>query len=147
MKLTKESRYAVRAIFELASSTTGAPLPVSAIAAAQKIPHAFLEGIMRKLSMAHIVKSVRGGSGGYLLTRPASQISVGQVVQTVLGLSRSEKQISCEFNTDCPLKGDCAFELLWKDVQGAAMAVMAKTDFQKLVNGYEGIQFELVEMK
>ena len=63
----------------------GAPVKAEAIAAAQDIPHKFLEGILGDLRRGGVVDSRRGGNGGYRLAREAAKITVADVIRAVDG--------------------------------------------------------------
>jgi Rrf2 family protein len=76
--------YAVRAAVQLASSSEF-PVTSESIAQAQDIPAKFLEAILSELRHAGLVKSRRGAHGGYWLSRPASEISVADVIRAVEG--------------------------------------------------------------
>jgi Rrf2 family protein len=58
---------------------------VSTIAEAQAIPPRFLAKIFQLLGKAGVVKSRRGAKGGFSLTRPASQITVKEVIEAIDG--------------------------------------------------------------
>lgn len=60
-------------------------MKAEAIAAAQDIPHKFLEGILNEMRRAGLVLSQRGGNGGYRLARPAGSISIADVIRAVDG--------------------------------------------------------------
>jgi Rrf2 family transcriptional regulator, iron-sulfur cluster assembly transcription factor len=85
VKLSSKGRYAVRALFDIAFYNEGEPTQVKDIAERQGIPPRFLEQIFQDLKRAGIVGSKRGPQGGYLLARPADQIALGEVVQTIEG--------------------------------------------------------------
>lgn len=87
MHITSRVDYAVRALIVLAEAQAAGDqrLTTEKIAAVQKIPSRFLEGIMRDLRMAGLVSSRRGVEGGYLLGRPASAITVADIIRTVDG--------------------------------------------------------------
>ncbi|MBO1333037.1 Rrf2 family transcriptional regulator [Streptomyces sp. VRA16 Mangrove soil] len=87
MRISARADYAVRACLELAARTEQGcdPVKAEAVAAAQDIPHKFLEGILSDLRRGSIVISRRGGNGGYLLARPADTITVADVVRAVEG--------------------------------------------------------------
>lgn len=61
------------------------PVKAEAIATVQEIPHKFLEGILGDLRRGGLVTSRRGGSGGYLLAREPSAITVADVIRAVDG--------------------------------------------------------------
>jgi Rrf2 family protein len=85
MRITAKADYAVRAAVELASHSTGEPVKADQIAEAQSIPVNFLENILAELRRAGIVESRRGAAGGYLLARPAEEISLADVIRAVEG--------------------------------------------------------------
>jgi len=76
--------YAVRALVSLAAEG-GGPLPGAALAASQRLPAKFLEGILAELRRANIVVSQRGAEGGYRLARPAGEISIADVMRAIDG--------------------------------------------------------------
>ncbi|MFC7304470.1 RrF2 family transcriptional regulator [Streptomyces monticola] len=85
MRISARADYAVRAALQLAACTDAGPLKAEAIAGAQEIPHKFLEGILNDMRRGGLVLSQRGGNGGYRLARPASEISIADVIRTVDG--------------------------------------------------------------
>lgn len=85
MRTTAKADYAVRAAVELAAVGTGDPVKADQIAEAQSIPLNFLENILAELRRAGIVESRRGAAGGYLLARPAEEISLADVIRAVEG--------------------------------------------------------------
>jgi Rrf2 family protein len=85
MRTTAKADYAVRAAIELASAGAGDPVKAEHIAEAQSIPLNFLENILAELRRAGIVESRRGAAGGYLLGRPAEEISLADVIRAVEG--------------------------------------------------------------
>lgn len=76
--------YAIRATLELAA---GGPEPLTSerIAAAQRIPVRFLQSILSDLTAARLVASTRGREGGYRLGRPASEISIADIMRVEQG--------------------------------------------------------------
>ena len=84
MRISAKADYAVRAALELAASD-GEPMKGEHIADAQGIPLKFLENILQDLRHADVVRSQRGPEGGYRLARPASEISLGEVIRAVDG--------------------------------------------------------------
>src|SRR5439155_22450303 len=82
-RTTAKADYAVRAAVELAGS--GDLLTAEHMAQAQAIPVNFLENILRDLRRAGIVESRRGQQGGYVLARPAEEISLADVIRAVEG--------------------------------------------------------------
>ncbi len=83
--LTQRSRYALRALIFIARSEGIAPVPISVIAADQKLPRKFLEIILLDLKNGGVVDSYRGKMGGYRLAKPANQISFGEIIRLIEG--------------------------------------------------------------
>ncbi len=92
MRTTAKADYAVRAAVELAA--VGDMITADQIAQAQGIPVNFLENILRDLRRAGIVESRRGQAGGYLLARPAEEISIADVIRAVEGPLANVRGIS-----------------------------------------------------
>ena len=84
MRVSAKADYAVRAVVHLAASADS-PLKGDQIAAEQKIPLKFLENILAELRRGGIVASQRGSAGGYWLDRPASEITIADVIRAVEG--------------------------------------------------------------
>jgi len=85
MRISARADYAVRALLELAAAKDGVPVKAEAIAAAQGIPHKFLEGILTDLRRGRLVISQRGGNGGHRLAAPADTITIADVIRVVDG--------------------------------------------------------------
>jgi len=83
VRTTAKADYAVRAAVELAAA--GEMVTADQLAQAQSIPVNFLENILRDLRRAGLVESRRGQQGGYLLARPAEEISIADVIRAVEG--------------------------------------------------------------
>jgi Rrf2 family protein len=83
VELNTKGRYAVMAMADLAKYAGEQALPLSAIAERQQISLAYLEQLFSKLRRAGLVASARGRTGGYRLGRPASQISVAEIMAAV----------------------------------------------------------------
>jgi Rrf2 family protein len=86
MRISAKADYAVRAVVELAAADDGQkPVKAERIATAQEIPLNFLENILGELRHAGIVRSHRGAEGGFRLARPATEVTVADVIRAVEG--------------------------------------------------------------
>lgn len=85
MRLSRQVQYALCGIFDLAYNGAGEPVHVRRIGERQRIPRAFLEQIFQRLRRAGLVTGKRGPGGGFLLTRPPSEISLREVVEAIEG--------------------------------------------------------------
>ena len=84
MQISAKADYAVRALIELGNHGDG-PLKAEQLAQGQNLPPKFLETILSQLRNHGILVSRRGAEGGYWLARPASQITVAQIVRATDG--------------------------------------------------------------
>ena len=94
MRITAKADYAVRAAVAVAAAGGGDPVKAEQIAEGQGIPLNFLENILAELRRAGIVESRRGAAGGYLLGRPAADISIADVIRAVEGPLANVRGIS-----------------------------------------------------
>ncbi|MCC6484893.1 MAG: Rrf2 family transcriptional regulator [Armatimonadetes bacterium] len=85
MNFTAREDYGLRAVLELAQRGSGGPIQSKEIAARQGIPEQFLEQLLSTLRRGGLIRSVRGASGGYMLAKPASETTVGDVLRTLSG--------------------------------------------------------------
>src|SRR5215470_4789379 len=83
--ISQKARYALRALLYLAARGDEAPVQISEIAEAEKIPRKFLEAILLELKKTGIVRSHRGRAGGYSLGKPAKDISFADVLRVTDG--------------------------------------------------------------
>ncbi|MHC4646518.1 MAG: RrF2 family transcriptional regulator [Planctomycetota bacterium] len=133
MRIPKKCEYAMRAVFELALRNVSRPVRIGEIAAAQNIPPRFLEVILNQLRHAGFVESRRGSAGGYMLARAREQITVGEIMEFMLGplfgidAERGSRDANRSF------AGDCAFVHLWETIDKAVSSLCHSTSFAELV--------------
>ena len=83
MKLSTKGRYGLRALIDLALHCEQEAVPISSVAARQKISESYLEQLFGKLRKAGLIVSERGAQGGYRLAKPAEEISVGDILRAL----------------------------------------------------------------
>ena len=81
MKFSRKSEYALRALLTLASARELAPISVRELAEKNEIPRKFLEAIMGELRENGFVESLAGKKGGYRLSKPAEEITLGEILR------------------------------------------------------------------
>ncbi len=132
MRVSAKADYAVRAAAELAAAPDTRPVKGMRISEAQGIPTKFLESIMLELKHAGIVKSQRGAEGGYSLARPASDISLADVIRAVdgpLANVRGERVESVEYRGAARHLRE-----IWVAVRASLREVLEMTSLQDLVD-------------
>ena len=85
MRVSAKSDYALRALIEIAGRTNGTLVSAEEIGRRQAIPHGFLQAILADLRRASVVVSQRGQSGGWRLARPATEVTIADVIRAVDG--------------------------------------------------------------
>jgi len=109
--LSQKARYALHALFVLAENDNGEPMMIADIAGEARVPRKFLEQILLELKKRGIVRSQRGRSGGYLLGRPAREISFADVIRVTdgpLALSPCVSVTAYQRCEDCLDEKTCA---------------------------------------
>ncbi|MBQ1870887.1 MAG: Rrf2 family transcriptional regulator [Lachnospiraceae bacterium] len=136
MKLSTKGRYGLRAFVDIAIYSEKEPVSLAEVAKRQDISISYLEQLMTKLKKANLVESVRGASGGYVLTRKPEEISVGDVLRALEGdLSPVEcatEEESCEHS--CGATGHCTTRLVWKKINDSVNDTINNIFISELVN-------------
>jgi len=122
MKLSTRTRYAVRAMIELAQNEASRPLQLKVIAERQDISVKYLEQLMAVLRAAGLIRSVRGSKGGYVLSRAANQIRLSDILHCLEGPVTTVECV--EDSQSCVRAAECAARQVWIKVQKAIDEVM-----------------------
>lgn len=122
MLVSTRGRYALRIMLELGRHEGEGCVPLPVIAENQQISEKYLESIVSALAKAKLVEGQRGKGGGYRLTRPLSECSVGEILRLTEG---SLAPVSClDGDTNaCPRAGQCSTLPMWEKLD-------------RLINGY-----------
>jgi Rrf2 family protein len=129
MNISVKGEYALQAIFDLASNPTKEPVKIAEIARRQKIPQKFLELILASLKQGGFVESRRGAEGGYLLSKRAESITIGEVLRFVEGRQEERSRLRRQ--------NDSAFADLWERVDQAMDNVLDSTSFAQLAREWK----------
>ncbi|NOS36236.1 MAG: Rrf2 family transcriptional regulator [Deltaproteobacteria bacterium] len=113
MRLSKKGQYAVRAMVSLACHTNGAPVTLRDISDEEDISLSYLEQLFAKLRRGEVVRSIKGPGGGYVLTRPPGDITVGEVIEIV---EEGLNPVACLDGdaAKCTRENRCATQRVWK---------------------------------
>ena len=135
MKFSTKGTYGLRAVVELAVRYGDGPVSLSAVATEQGISEAYLEQLMRSLKKAGIVKTARGKSGGYLLTREPLKISVLEVLRALEGSTDVVDCVGSDANV-CENACTCAARPLFLKLQSRINAVLEETTIGELTEDH-----------
>ncbi len=126
MTTSVKADYALAALLDLAMHPGQGPIKIADVAKRQQIPQKFLELILASLKQGGFVDSKRGAEGGYLLSRPASGIVVGDVLRHVEGRRAPRRRAK-----ESPFAG------LWKRVDEAVSAVVDQTTLEDVARDWQ----------
>ncbi|MGH9137663.1 MAG: RrF2 family transcriptional regulator [Acidimicrobiales bacterium] len=136
MRVTAKVDYAVRALMAIAAIERQRPCVAvkrDAIAAAEAIPPAYLEDILRSMRNGRLVRSQRGAEGGWRLARPPEAISVADVIRVVEGPLANVRglrphELAAEDANEARVR-------LWVAVRTALRSVLEHVTIAHLVDG------------
>jgi Rrf2 family protein len=126
MQVSRKIDYALRAVIHLANEESSErACSVTEIAARERVPRHFLEKIVQELIHKGLVRSRRGPRGGYVLARPADQVTFRDVIEAVEG-PISLNACTGE-HADCSLLGTCGMERIWREGQRRVLELFNST--------------------
>jgi Rrf2 family transcriptional regulator, cysteine metabolism repressor len=118
MKVSTRGEYGLRAMVALAHGFGNGSMSITAIAKESAVPYAYLEQLIVPLRKAGLVESKRGAQGGYQLTRPPSDIRVGEIYRVMEGpVAPMECVSENEADQTCPLIDGCETRPVWMKVR------------------------------
>ncbi len=133
MRVSAKADYALRAAIELAGAEGERMIKAARIAEAQQIPRNFLDNILTELRTAGLVRTQRGSDGGSMLARPASTITLADVIRAVEGPLAAVKGVRPD---DLEFAGLAApMGEVWIAVRASLRAVLEATTLEHVVRG------------
>ncbi len=105
MKISTQTRYALRFLLELSLTEKNTRVTTHAIAKSQNLSEKYLEAIATKLRKAGIIASIKGAGGGYILAKEPSSITAGDITRL---METTFFDISC---TDKPCEECAQFQM------------------------------------
>lgn len=133
--ISKKSKYALRALFELARRYDQGPVLIAELSKRQRIPKKFLELILLELRNKGILGSKKGKGGGYFLGRAPGSISVGEIIRALDGPMAPVPCVSqtayrtCE---ECEDEMTCGIRAVMQDVRDTTAQIL---DRESLADG------------
>jgi Rrf2 family protein len=142
LKITAQEEYGLRCIMQLARQEPDVPMMVRDIAEREGLSVAYVEKLLWTLSRSGIVESLRGPKGGYRLTRPCTEISIGEVMR-VLGGVPSRDDICAQFTGNqemCVHHDDCGLRPVWVSITDFVHSVFDRIPLSALLQGSVDVQ-------
>ena len=135
MKLSTRGRYGIHTMYDLALNGVNGPQSIKAIAERGGMPEAYLEQLIAGLKKAGLVTSTRGAQGGYMLARPADDITVGDVLRALEG---GMSLVECLDGEDCCDKAcACPSRIVWQKLRDGMMAIVDGITLQDMIDDYK----------
>lgn len=132
MKMSTKCRYGLRALADLALHGSTEPVPLNQIALRQGLSLKYLEQEFATLRKAGLVRSVKGAQGGYIIARPATEISVAEVIFHLEGdLLLIENPSPLEEAS--PIR-QCLFDLIWQPLNEQVESKMNSISLADLID-------------
>ena len=134
MKISTQSRYGLRALFDIAYHSAGQSTQVKDISSRQAISPRYIEQIFQRLKKAGIIESIRGPSGGYYLAKKVDEISVGDIVRATEG---KIELVHCSGSRKSPAKpcermGQCVVRDVWLEASHRLMSYLDSVTLEDL---------------
>jgi Rrf2 family cysteine metabolism transcriptional repressor len=139
MMFSTKAEYGVRVMVELARHDGDGPTPLAEVAETDGLPLAYLEHLVARLRRAGLVESRRGARGGYLLARPAADITMAEIVEALEGSIAPIECISegADGTLVCAREAEadhvCPTKLLWTRVRFSIVRTLQDTTLADLV--------------
>src|SRR2546428_344982 len=133
MMFSTKAEYGVRVMVELARHDGDGPTPLAEVAETDGLPLAYLEHLVARLRRAGLVESRRGARGGYLLARPAAEITMAEIVEALEGAIAPIECISqgADGTLVCAREAQddhvCPTKLLWTRVRFSIVRTLQDT--------------------
>jgi Rrf2 family transcriptional regulator, iron-sulfur cluster assembly transcription factor len=132
LKINRQTDYAARVVLALAKRGEGVRVSSAVIQREMQIPKAFMARIVAQLAQTGLALTFPGREGGLSLPRPASQISLREVVEAFEGPILLSDCLQPGGDGDCPFLSRCPVRLRWGRVQVAILREMEHIRFDEL---------------
>jgi Rrf2 family protein len=136
IRISTRGRYALRAMVDVAQHSAKGAVPRQDIAARQEISADYVAQLFKHLQAAGLVEGVKGPGGGYRLTRDATTITAGDIVQVVEGpiavvectLYGPDEELACH------RMDRCVAHVLWQQLTEAVSGILDSITLQDLAD-------------
>jgi len=131
MKISRKSRYGLRAMVELGLYYKKGPISARVVSKAQSVPLQYLEQIFNRLKKKALIKALRGPRGGYSLSKDPKKISIKSILDA---LEDNNSLTDCLKNEKRPCKRleDCGTKFFWQKLDKAINKVLVTTTLYDL---------------
>jgi Rrf2 family iron-sulfur cluster assembly transcriptional regulator len=145
MKITSEDEYGLRILLRIGKCQDKYGMSIPQLSKAEGLSQPYVSKITRSLRISGLITSTRGHKGGYLLSKPAIEITVNDAIKALGG--RLYDDDFCGNHTGqlqlCTNSVDCSIRSLWTMVQQTIDGLLDKVTLQELIGSEEDTAFIL----
>ncbi|MGD8399336.1 MAG: Rrf2 family transcriptional regulator [Bacillota bacterium] len=135
MNISTRGRYGLRAMTDMAIHNFEGPMVLRVIAERQNISESYLEQVFTILRKAGLVRSIRGAQGGYELSRPARDITVGEILRALEGPIIPVHCVELsDTKTACGNEKYCITQPFWEELRDTVNHFLDQTTLQDMVD-------------
>jgi Rrf2 family protein len=134
MIFSRTSKYAVRALANMAARKQSTPIDVKTVSKATGVPPAYVAKIFQGLAHADIVISRRGPGGGYFLKKDPRRISLYEVIDATDDMQNSPLSGCVMGLAECNHKNQCPLHAMWVKARESILAELRSTTINELIN-------------
>jgi len=129
VRVSTKTRYAARAMVDLAMHQVEEPISVREIGVRQGVSRKYLEQLFAALQSAGLVRAVRGRRGGHVLGRPPEEITVRDIYEVAEG---GEDMVPCGEQEACERAEECVMREVWAQMQAAMLGALGSVTLADL---------------
>ena len=131
MQITRREEYALKGIIFLARQPDEKVTLVGEVSRVEKIPEKFLAKIFQRLAKAGLLRSIRGVGGGFVLGKPAEEITMREVMEALKGPFAINRCLLRK--GECGEESGCPLHEVWGEAQKGLLKVLDGTTIEDLV--------------
>ena len=140
MKITSLEEYGLRCLLRVGRQPDGEPIPAQEIAEKEGLSLPYTQKIVRVLVSAGLLESYRGAQGGYSLSRPAADISVGVLeLDTICERHTGEQEV-------CSNAGCCSIRPVWSYLSEFVVRTFDAIPLSMLLRDEEEVAQRLLQL-
>ena len=146
MKISTKGEYGIRAMLYIGMHSEQGPVTSHEIAQHQGIPEPYLRQILALLSTDRLIQSNRGPQGGHVLGRPASKITLRDILVTLEGQTTGIDQIlslPCTIDVGTEF---CAIREVFLAVKKEVERILSQMTLAELVNRQRDILTQRIQV-
>jgi Rrf2 family protein len=131
MKISTKTRYGTRAMVDIGEHYGEGPVSLRELAERQGVSMKYMEQIVPSLKAAGLIKSARGSQGGYVLAKEPHEISLHDIVHSLVG---PWSLVDClEGESVCDRTQECVTYEIWQDIQRAIYKILDATRLDEMI--------------